>query len=355
MERKEKTQAIINALSLLGHDYSSRHRRIEVVEDSILDCHRKIEAEIQTIEDSELTVNLTNGTKIMSIAAYEFFKDYGSKMIYIPIGKNEYITPFPKKAQVKPEPLSLRLKVREYLAAYGLKVVKHDKLAIGRDEALKRADLSTWLVNHYDDVKNLLVWLGGGLREHRDDKKDYDFSGTFEGPTDMEKQLLTHMGMSYSNGVVSSRMNRSEIRYITGGWLEEFCFCELSRYLGKGIDDIQLGLKLNNGRGTENEFDVMFTKDNALYLVECKTLDQHNINYKDVLYKIGALQKDFGLKVSNFWVTTSSAILKNDELAPAVSARAEQFNTTIVSPREVHRFGDIVADQLKIHREGCDD
>jgi len=350
MEKKRKTQAIIDTLGLLGHDYSDRYERVEVLEDSILDCHRKIESTMQRLGDVELSVNLTNGTKIMSIAAYEFFKDYGSKMIYIPINKNEYITPFPKKAHIRPETLSLRLSVREYLAAYGLNVVNYNKLTAAKEEALKRSDLSIWLAHHYESVKNLLVCLGGGLREHRDDKKSHDFSGPFEGPNELEKELIGRMGMSYSNGIVSKRMSRSEIRYITGGWLEEFCFCELAKYLEKGINDVQLGVKLSNVKGTENEFDVMFTKDNALYLVECKTLDQHNINYRDVLYKIGALQRDFGLRVSSFWVTTSAKILKNDDLAPAVSARAEQFNTTIIPPQEVKKFGSTVANKLKINR-----
>ncbi len=66
-----------------------------------LDCHRKIDRWIEGRENSEFVVNLTGGTKIMSIAAYEYFKDFSSKMIYVPIPKNEFITPFPKKSPGK--------------------------------------------------------------------------------------------------------------------------------------------------------------------------------------------------------------------------------------------------------------
>jgi len=352
MEKKGKTKAIIDTLKMLKLDYEKRHKRIEVIEDSIIDCHRKIDEAIMEFHDPEFSVNLTNGTKIMSIATYDFFKDYGSKMIYIPINKNEFITPFPKKVHSRSETLDLRLSVNQYLSAYGLKVSNVAKLERYDREALERRDLSSWIAVNYIKIKNILVVLGGILREHRDVKKDYLLQADFNGATSSEKELMDRMGMRYSGNTISKLMNRSEIRYITGGWLEEFCYCELHRYLNKGIDDIQIGLKLKSHKGTENEFDVMFTVDNALYFVECKTLEQQNIDYKDILYKIGALQHDFGLRVNSFWVTTSSRILKDNELLPAVEARAAQFNTTVVPPQNVIRFGEIVARQLDIKKQG---
>lgn len=348
MEKKEKTAAIVDTLKSMGLDFEGRYKKIIVAEDSILDCHRKIDESVQDVQEPEFSVNLTNGTKIMSIAAYDYFKDYGSKMIYIPINKNEFISPFPKKAHVKPETLDLRLTVSQYLTAYGLKVSNHNKLERYSKEALERKDLSRWIASNYSKVKNLLVVLGGALRNHRDDSKDYMLQEDFNGATPSDKELIRRLGMSMSGDIISKLMNRSEIRYVTGGWLEEFCFCEIQDYLGKGIDDIKIGLKLKNRKGSENEFDVMFTMDNALYFVECKTLEQQNLDYKDILYKIGALQHDFGLRVNSFWVTTSSRILKNDELLPAVEARAAQFNTVIVPPKDVPCFGKIVAEKLKL-------
>ena len=348
MEKREKTTAIVETLKGMGLNFEGRYKKIIVAEDSILDCHRKIDESVQDVQDSEFSVNLTNGTKIMSIAAYDYFKDYVSKMIYIPINKNEFISPFPKKAHTKPETLDLRLMVNEYLAAYGLNVSNHKKLKRYGDEALERKDLSRWIASNYSKVKNLLVVLGGALRNHRDDSKDYMLKIDFNGATPSDKELIQRLGMSYSDDTISKLMTRSEIRYITGGWLEEFCFCELHHYLNNGIDDIKTGLKLKNRKGNENEFDVMFTMDNALYFVECKTLEQQNLDYKDILYKIGALQQDFGLRVNSFWVTTSSGIMKNDELKPAVEARAAQFNTVIVPPKDVPDFGKIVAKKLKL-------
>ncbi len=351
MEQKEKVSAIIKTLDKLKLEYGDRASKIIVQEDSILDCHRKIDDWIGGREDSEFVVNLTGGTKIMSIAAYEYFKDFTSKMIYIPIPKNEFIAPFPKKRPSKPERLDLRVSVVQYLTAYGLNVLNEKKLKRYMQEANKREDLSRWIVANYNEIKNLLVWLSGKLRKHRDDKSMV-FSETFLGASKKEITLLDKMGFSRKGNSTSKELARSEIRYLTGGWLEEFCFNEVSKFFGKGIDDAVIGLKMLNPQGRDNEFDIMFTKDNALYFVECKSLDQFDDKNTDILYKIGALQKEFGLRIKSFLVTTSPYILKDNSLRPSVRARAEQFNTQVIPPSEVIHFWKFLAQALKLHTDG---
>ncbi len=94
---------------------------------------------------------------------------------------------------------------------------------------------------------------------------------------------------------------------------------------------------------------MMFTSNNALYTVECKSLDQNVDNKTDALYKIAALQKDFGLGVESFFVSTSPHILIDGMINPAVAARAEQFRTTVVSAGEVMDFSRKVQKKLHIY------
>lgn len=190
MEKKRKIDAIMNTLQKLRLNYEDKSNRLVVQEDSIIDCHRKIDKWIEGKENSEFVINLTGGTKIMSIAAYEYFKDYSSKMIYIPIPKNEFIVPFPKKSPGKPTELALRLSVVQYLTAYGLDVVNEAKLKGYHEEAKKRSELSKWIVKNYDNLKNLLLWLSGNLRQHRDDK-EFNLKGDFSGATNAETELYT--------------------------------------------------------------------------------------------------------------------------------------------------------------------
>ncbi|NCO68673.1 MAG: hypothetical protein CO148_07990 [Nitrospirae bacterium CG_4_9_14_3_um_filter_41_27] len=347
MQKKRKIEAIINTLRELRLNYEGKSNILVVQEDSILDCHRKIDKWIENREDSEFVVNLTGGTKIMSIAAYEYFKDYSSKMIYIPIPKNEFIIPFPKKSPGKPTELTLRLSVIQYLTAYGLDIVNRARLRGYEEDAIQRKKLSEWIIANYEDLHNILVWLSGNLRSHRDEK-ELNFEGSFQNANNNEVKLLDNLHLAHDGKFVSKRLTRSEMRYLTGGWLEEFCFNNVLEFVNRGIDDVAIGLKLKNAQGRDNEFDVMFTKENALYFVECKSLDQHDDKDLNVLYKIGALQKEFGLKVKSFLVTTSPYILKNNEIRQSVKARAEQFNTEIIPPAEVRNFRKYLTQKLRL-------
>ena len=293
-------------------------------------------------------VNLTCGTKIMSIAAFEQFKDYGSKMFYIPIGHNEMVQIFPKRSTNQIIPLQQRLKVTDYLVAYGLTPQNRAKLADMEREALSRRDIAAWMVAEYPQLKNLLIWLGGALRTHRDDKKPFLLQGVFSDANETERELLQRMGFNLQGDQLEKELPKSDIQFLTGGWLEEYCFNEVHTLRGKGVDDVVIGISIKNPKGTSNEFDVMFTRGNALYTVECKSLDQHEDQKTDALYKVAALQKDFGLRVRSFLVSTSPHIMKNGVIKPSLAARAEQFNTTVIAPDEVKNFGKLLADKLKI-------
>ena len=203
MEEKHKTDAIIATLKRLGLDYQTSSTRIAVQQDSILGCHRKLGEWIEGNEGCDFLVNLTGGTKIMSIAAYEFFKDYGSRMMYIPLSKNEFVSPFPKRSAALATPLRLRLSVPQYLTAYGLDVVNEKKLKGYGQEASERGDLSKWMVVNYRRIKNLLKWLAhddkGGLRKHRDDRQ-YRVEGEFLDPTEEEKNAVGKIGVCADEG-----------------------------------------------------------------------------------------------------------------------------------------------------------
>lgn len=346
MESRQTVEHILSALAYLGRNFKNRFKTIVVKEDSLLDCKKKLDEWISGKESDEFTVNLTGGTKIMSIAAYEYFKDYGSRMGYIPIGRNEFITIFPKKTSNAVDHISLRLSVPAYLSAYGLKVTNTNNLLSSHEQALSRKEISKWIMQNYDAVKNLLNEFSLKLRKFRGDRSERQFS--YIPQTEKEKELLTKMGFLKDKDTYTKNLNRSKIIYLTGGWLEEFCYNELLQFKGKGIDDIVLGISPEK-QGLKNEFDIMFTKDNALYTVECKSLNQDNDPKAEALYKIAALQKKFGLRVESFYVSTSPHILKDGELKPSIKARAEQFKTTVILPQEVINIAKIVAEKLRIN------
>lgn len=166
----------------------------------------------------------------------------------------------------------------------------------------------------------------------------------------MQRDFLKAVGFNISGRTISKKLSRSEIRYLTGGWLEEYVFNSLNSIKGRGIDDVVMNVEIENIQGNKNEFDVMFTKDNALYFVECKSLSPEDEITKSSLYKIGALQKEFGLRVQSFFVTTSPHIIKDGQIRQSVRARAEQFKTEIIKPDEIVNFETIIRKNLKLWR-----
>lgn len=348
MEAQDKSRHILDCLAHRGLNFQNRHQVLKVVEDSLLDCQRKLESWITGRETSDFVVNLTGGTKIMSIAAYDFFKEYGCSMIYIPIARNEFIMPFPKRGVQPAQVLPPRLTVQQYLSAYGLRPLNTGHLDAMRQQAIQRRELAAWCVTHYEAIKALLIWFGHRLRPHRN-RRQFVLEGEFTAPTSQEQVFLQRMAFSRTGHVISKTLDKSEIQFLTGGWLEEYCFNEICDFLGRGIDDAVLGIAIENTKGTQNEFDVLFTRDNALFTVECKSLDQKEDIKTEALYKVGALQKDFGLRAHSFFVSTAGHILNSKgALKPSIAARAQQFSTQVIAPHQVIDFKKHLARALKL-------
>jgi hypothetical protein len=358
MERKNKVEAILKALENISGKKLQRGQNVDiicVVEDSIYDCHSCLENWIKGKEDDDYIVNLTGGTKLMSIATFEFFKNYGSKMIYIPLNKNEYISPFPIRAPKPPLPIRERLSVIQYLYAYGLDVLNIEKTGRYKSLALKRKENSSWIVEHYGEIQNVLDFLGNELRDAREKKLDkFHFRKEYMCRTVFESKFLLEMGFYNEGKDYAKKLSKDEILYLTGGWLEEYCFNVVNELLGTLVDDAVLNIQIRNPQGSDNEFDVMFTSDNALYFIECKSMEQkhlgkkHEEGFGDFLYKIGALQNEFGLRVESFLVTNSSLIVNEEgKIKQSLLDRAKQFKTEIIGPNDVIHFSDILKEALQ--------
>lgn len=334
MEKRKRTDAIINTLKLYGLDYSSlnAHDRIKVDQDCLEDCELKFKDEIvQKYGNDKLTVNLTGGTKIMVLGAYNVFKDIAEQMIYTPIPKNEFLVVYPKDGDCKaPVSLNLRLSVEAYVKAYGIKIKNSNKFEQLKSNAIKNKDLCEWMVKNYKDIEDLLMKFYEHLKDNRDEKS---CQLKMDVPNKQkEKEFLRRFGF-----VDEKILLKHEIRFLTGDWLSDFCFNEICKL---SVDDCITGIELTSPKGTDNEFDVMFTKDNALYIVECKSLKQKHDKDADILYKISALQHDFGLRVKGFLVSTARTIISDKgDIKESVIKRAEQCNSRVIHPDEIKDFG----------------
>jgi hypothetical protein len=357
MERKGKTRAILETLKLRGLDYSDKHHKIEVLEDSIMDLQAKVSRWLDgAMEEYHFIVNLTGGTKLMAIAAYDLFTDFDSEMIYVAIGKNEYLTPFPKRRPGKPSLLDERLTVKEYFSACGVRIDNQGKLEENKARAEARREITYFLFNHYEEVRPLLKSLGAQLRlldPKKDLKKGFEFTSLFTITAEVQAELLKRLGFEYDGSVVKKKIDKSEWEYLRGGWLEERIFLAVKEGAPSGAD-IHLNVKIKDTKEIENELDVVFTHENTLYIIECKSLDaaeggeQHmGGTVTDFLYKLGALRQNFGLTPRGYLATTDRKILyKNGEVKSHITERGKQFGIRILSLLKVQDLEKFIAGEL---------
>jgi len=289
MKKKKKLDMIIKST---GIDQSKIIPEIIVDENNSDDIADKLKDMFEGGE--EIVVNLTGGTKMMSIGAYNFFKERGAKIYYIPIGNNYIqIHPYLKNRSFS---IKYRANVEEYLSAYGIEIKtkseKRNNLVFEQDKTLK---IFNKFINNKIDSNILEL-----LRKKRKDKKVILDENL--------KQFLNNLDFSEL-----TELQQKQTEYFTGGWFEEYVYFLVKKH--KNIKDTYINLNIQIEKNkTPNELDVVFMHENSLYVIECKTAlqDDDRSLLNETLYKLSALSKNFGLKVKGFLFTLDNKLRDKD-------------------------------------------
>ena len=210
--------------------------------------------------DVHYIVNLTGGTKIMSLIVYDFFRKLNSSFYYIPIGKNTYCNIEEENMHA----LQYRISLREYFTLYGL---------------------------HYECDNTLL--------------KDAETTFQF-----FEKQKKRKFYLSDEIKNSQKAEAATDKKYYAGEWFEEYTYLRIKKELNLREQDIAMSLKIyrEDSQNNDNEIDVAFMCENALYIIECKVSmngygKEKWQTIEDYLYKLAAISKDFGLIVRPYIFT----------------------------------------------------
>ncbi len=307
-EKKDRTNCIITAAHLKGVD----EKRIVVIEDSITDIEGKLTSNMPS--EKQYIVNLTGGTKIMSIAVFNFFQKKNAKIYYKPIRTNKILSVEDDSIFRK---ITTKIHVKDYLLSYGVKSKSAKSFEI-REITQKIFDDFVSGNIDYKVIENLRVSYRSKRNKYsistieNDEREGYQISslGAF-------MVNLGFVGKEKSDAVIT----KHEIAYLTGGWYEELCYFYFKEQLSLGDDDIQLGVKLEKSDYVlDNDLDVVFIFNNNIYVVECKTAMSKNGKvstalFNETIYKSSALRAKFGLTVNNMLLTLSSMAHKNIDYA----------------------------------------
>ncbi len=251
-------------------------------------------------EYESIALNATGGTKPMSIAAYQVFRENNLDIFYIHPEQDRLVWMYPKRSSVD---LADRIKLKEYLFAYGAsevnEIYKGGVLASYRVLAeqlinnIENYASALSSINYFaataDNPKLISANIGQALNQN------YNFWTLVE--------LFEQAGLLSQQGQELAFPDERSRFLVNGGWLELYAYaCCLDLKKTKGIQDVSHSVEVSRRQGKNtvlNEMDVALLKDNRLYLLECKTKSYSGNSKKhsegaDVLYKLDSIRDILG-------------------------------------------------------------
>ncbi len=328
MEEKGKSDAILKAV---GEEflYNKKHKKIFVDQNMLFDVKEKLAGYFNGTNFDKVFVNLTGGTKIMALGAYMFFERMNNAyMVYLPIGKTAYkqIKPLGKDGKAVDVPIEYRMDVDAYLDALG---VEHEY------SKPTNLELAKYIFDRYMENDDIFKELTKILRWYREGK---DKNGNKKDPKKIKKsedyskikELLEKVDINADN---YDFRRRTWIDFFSGGWFEEYVYSIIK-------DLCVYDTKINVKRKTiaDNEFDVVFIKDNSLYVIECKTGDMKSNEITNSLYKAAELNKELGLGAKTYFVTLSKVVLE-EKIKNKLNGRSELVGVNIIYRDNIEEKG----------------
>ena len=246
-------------------------------------------------KDSHYSVNLAGGTRYMALAIQQVFEKFDSEFFYVQVEDNIIVKSLFDDGIYNNDdyfyPILHRMTIAEYLNTHE---ITHD---LHRDSHLpirseKDANYLFELFSQQRlsgrDYETLeLVRLHYRGRKRVNIKNAETSTNPNRPPVPHLTELLYDMRfVPQDKGV----LNRSELEYLTGGWFEEYVYYQVKKFIKP--QDIAINVKITrNGLKHNNELDVVFTKGNKLFVIECKTGVQTERLFNEIVYKLCAVSE----------------------------------------------------------------
>lgn len=315
----------------------SSNELIIVNEFSYEDIQRKLN-EYNFQQFDKIIVNLTGGTKVMTIATHDYFKEEGAEIYYVTGFDKKYLKIFPGKIKSE-HTLTQSLSVEEYLIAYGfnIKKIENNHFDKATTTAMFNFFISNSFQNHIETINSLRKYRSKGVKTN-----DY---------TTEIKSLINDSGIKPAN---ENTLTSNEVKFLTGEWFEQYVYNEVKNSFNLDDNKIMMGVTLNKDvldKGTEiikdllavddvkpinpnNELDVIFMYNGRIYIIECKSsiitttdtkvIENGQVKTKpkeinilgETIYKSDSLKTKFGLFANSFIFTMtdiSEYISKGDK------------------------------------------
>ncbi len=282
-----------------------------------------------------IDLNLTGGTKLMSIAAWEVFTRQQDRLYYVDIRRDAII---PIRPAGPTQPIADLINLDVYLA--GLGVAPHTGKPANRDAIpASRAELFRQLMpgagrNALKHMERWLMQFGANGAKLPIGAAERAKFGRLLGP-------LRHAGIIqlHGNGDQADALSIDTAgrRFVSGGWLEDYAFHILDnqRQRDRRITDLARAVTIHlAGEGNTaiyNEIDVAWLWNNTLFLVECKG-GKPKGNWDDMLYKLHSLRERLG------GLRSGCLLIAADEPTANARARADLMDIHLITGAQLNQL-----------------
>ncbi len=297
-------------------------------------------------EGGELVLNVTGGTKIAALAAYQQFYFSSRRIIYMDTDHDRILElgDHPKSIPLTENLLD----IKGYLACYGKNIRPETAARRGEREARRDRETTRQLCELFVRNPDLLRSINAQISQEWDKKKSYplfvDTGGGEEGAYLLKLLVMAGIAEPSSSERLCIKTEENHF-YLNGGWLEEYVYNTVTDIKNAGLDcdchlnvNIEWDSPLAPDKRTANELDVLFTFRNRLHLISCKTsvLDKESGKGMGALYELDTLQDNAG------GIFAQSMLVSAHPLRDADIRRANGLNIRVIKGGEILRLRELL-------------
>lgn len=325
--KKEKGLELIEQIKTMG----IKTECLDVPnENSLHDMNTLFENWLLTHETDNIIVNITGGTKIMSLAAYQVFSGFGFRCFYQNHQPHQLVW---LDDETIISNIGEKVKLDRYLAQYQFKVKTKIELAEVPQMYKKYAHIVfKELKKNYDSTCRIISKLNAHTAKKplpQDELKKFYFlpdEELFLQHLSSETQIFKLKGKSINTD------NENDRQFVNGGWLEVLC-ADLMRTM-ENVRDISVSVAIYKSTqrakaSTNQELDVMAMLKQKLLIAECKTVNWKNTDdSSQAIYKLSALSDIGGLN-------TKATFISLYNISDATKTRAAEHNIHIICGKDI--------------------
>ena len=271
--------------------------------------------------NNEIVVNITGGTKIMSIAAFEVARQISLKSIYID-SENHLLYEFYKDV-IEKKTLEKKISIKDYFNLHGFLNVKENKTVYSEDEVMEYNKFDKMISTNPGIVTNVLELTDRIGQNKRKNKKHW-----------LKENVIITKGENFfewkeGKGKIIYKKNNIEykfnfkdekfLNYHNGKWFEKEIFSRIKK--SRKYDEVLMNYEIYNDENVLlNELDIVAIKNEKLDIYECKSGGL----FQDDLNKLKAIKDTLG-RYSKIHLITYFNIQANTENEKIVRQKLNDY------------------------------